>query len=420
MVKTKPNADFQMSRFKPEEFLPCADFDENEYFETKPKVLASVETKPQLSKTNTRERNSDDFTRRRTDEGTNYNDRDFRDNIRSRNPTFKRDEPQMRFDQRPSSRVSENSELALHTYLQRQGRSEYINLASQIGYDGKNIAFVFYENQIRRLMNESPYDERRLEVLRASCTGQPREMVNLFCVPMKNLSTSQRIEKALDRLRQRYGVSGGLTSEPNIIAIRNGPKVSFDLNSMKMFNEDLNTLEVFAFAHDAAEKLSGQLLLDTANRLPNILKRHYLDYLDKKGLNLSSPGLDSLRDFVVHEIKMMTSDYAQTFFKNENKDAQSSSRTKGYRVRQVTVGSESADQNKGTLTTPSGQWNKDKAKIVGEKSSNSNRTRDNFLPTCFVCNQPEMKHYLVDCSKFKSYSPEINRKTVIDAKRCMN
>ena len=45
----------------------------------------------------------------------------------------------------------------LQTYLDRQGRNEYVNLASQIAYDGVNLAFVFYENQIRRLMDESPY-----------------------------------------------------------------------------------------------------------------------------------------------------------------------------------------------------------------------------------------------------------------------
>ena len=39
---------------------------------------------------------------------------------------------------------------------------------SQIGYDGNNIALAFCEQQIRRLMHESPYDECRLEVLRAS------------------------------------------------------------------------------------------------------------------------------------------------------------------------------------------------------------------------------------------------------------
>ena len=78
------------------------------------------------------------------------------------------------------------------------------------------------------------------------------------------MCTSQRIEKALDRLRQRYGVSGGLTSEPKVIAVRNGPKVSFTLTSLKLY-EDLNTMEVFAYAHHEVEKFSGQLLIDTAN-----------------------------------------------------------------------------------------------------------------------------------------------------------
>ena len=311
------------------------------------------------------------------------------------------------------SSESERSETILHTYLERQGRNEFINLATQIGYDGKNIAFVFYENQVRRLMEESPYDERRLEVLRASCTRQPREMVNLFCVPMKNLTTAQRIERALDRLRQRYGVSGGFTSEPNIIAIRNGPKVSFDLNSLKMFNEDLNTLEVFAFAHDEAEKLSGQLLLDTASRLPTLLKRRYLDFLDRKGLNLSRPGFDSLREFVVHEIRMMTSDYAQAFFRSDNKEGQASSRSKGYRVRQVTVSADNTRDN---------GHGKTEIKATGEKllSYCNRRSTDKPLPACFVCAKLNSKHYLADCETFKAYSPEIKRKTVIDAKRCLN
>ena len=150
-----------------------------------------------------------------------------------------------------------NSESVLAAYLERQGRNEFINLASQIGFDGGNIAFVFYENQVRRLMDKSPYDERRLEILRASCVGEPREMVTLFCVPMKGMTTSQRIEKALDRLRQRYGVSGGLTSEPKVIAIRHGAKISFTSTSLKSFNEDLNTLEVYAYAHDEYHKLTG-------------------------------------------------------------------------------------------------------------------------------------------------------------------
>ena len=95
-------------------------------------------------------------------------------------------EPDVHISRRRSV-LSESDELELHAYLQRQGRNECINLASQIAYDGANFAFVFNENQICRLMEESPYDEWRLEVLRVSCAGQPREMVNLFCTPMKGL-----------------------------------------------------------------------------------------------------------------------------------------------------------------------------------------------------------------------------------------
>ena len=195
--------------------------------------------------------------------------------------------------------------LGFEAYLERQGRNEFINLASQIAYDGTNIAFVFYENQIRKLMSESPCDERRLEILRASCIGQPREMVNFFIAPMRSMSTAQQIEMALDRLRQRYGVSGGLITEPQIIDIRLGPRVVFNNASLKSYNEDLNidTLEVFAYAHDEVEKLSGQLLMDVANRLPGVLKRPYLDYLKKSGLDLNSPGFESLRQFVVKRTK---------------------------------------------------------------------------------------------------------------------
>ena len=46
-------------------------------------------------------------------------------------------------------------------------------------------------------------------------------------------------------------------------------------------------MEVFAHAHNKVEKLSGQLMLDTANRLPGTLKRRYLDYLDKMRIDLN-------------------------------------------------------------------------------------------------------------------------------------
>ena len=135
-----------------------------------------------------------------------------------------------------------------------------------------------------------------------------RELINLFIAPMRSMSTSQRIEKAVDRLRQRYGVSGGLTTEPQIIDIRLGPRVVFNTASLKSYNEDVNALEVFAYAHDEMEKLSGQLLMDVANCLPDVLKRRYLDYLKKSGLDLNRSAFESLRKFIVEELSIMTSD----------------------------------------------------------------------------------------------------------------
>ena len=307
-------------------------------------------------------------------------------------------------------------DLALRTYLDHQSRSEFINLASQIGCDGKNMTFVFYENQIRKLMDESHCNERRLEVVRASCVDQPREIVNLFLAPMKNMSTSQRIEKALDRLRQRYGVFNGLTAEPKIIAIRNGPKVTFNVALLKAFNDDLNTLEVFAYAHDEVEKLSGQLLLGAASRLPSVLKQRYLDYLAKMGFNLNHPGFDSLREFITHELTLMTSDYAQTFFKNDEKDKPRDFKSvrDSFRVRQVAV------KSKPTSLTLTGSFNKRESVVSDKTQCAYKRFLTTPPPNCFIRNHSSSKHFLADCKKFANLSIDCKRQMIINAGRCLN
>ena len=239
-------------------------------------------------------------------------------------------------EQKPSNPATANKESAFNSNLERQSRNEYINLAFQIGYDGTNSA-KFYENQIRKLMAESPCQERRLEILRASCSGQPRETVNLFLAPMKSVTTSDLIEKALDRLRQRYGVSGGLTTEPHVIEIRNGEKVTYNVSLLKAYNEHPNTLEVFAFAHDEFGKLPGQSLMNVANRLPGVLKIRYLNYLSQRGLDLNHLGFDSLRKLVAHELDLMTSDYAGTFFESDDKPRDYFSGRGPVKVRSVAV-----------------------------------------------------------------------------------
>ena len=309
-----------------------------------------------------------------------------------------------------------SEDLAWRTYLDRQSRSELINLASQIGYDGNNMIFVFYENQIRKLMDESPCNERRLEVLRALCVNQPREIVNLFLAPMKNMSTSQRIEKALDRLRQRYCVSNGLTTEPKIIAIRNVPKVTFNVTSVKAFHDDLNTLEVCAYAHDDVDKLSGQFLLDTASRLPSVLKRRHLDYLAKMGLDLNHPGFDSLCEFIAPELSVMTSDYAQTFFKNDEKDKPRDFKSvrDSFRVRQVAV------KSKPTSLTLTGSSNKREPAVRDKTQCANKRSPTRPPPNCFICIDSSSKHFLADCERFANLIIDCKRQMNINAGRCLN
>ena len=167
--------------------------------------------------------------------------------------------------------------------------------------------------------------------------------------------------------------------------------------------------EVFAYAHDEYQKLSGQLLMDVANRLPGTLKRRYLDHLARLKLDLNRPGFDSLREFIVHELNVMSSDYAQTFFKNDEKEKpRGSAGGRGpVRVRQVAVKSQV-----GARDGPSAKPNENgrSSKTVGLKQP----------PLCFVCNDSESRHFLANCPKFSGLSKEDKKRTVMNAGRCLN
>ena len=58
--------------------------------------------------------------------------------------------PNSHSHEQTSTVIQDLNDMNWLTYQDRQGRNEYITLASQISYDGSNIASIFYENQIRR------------------------------------------------------------------------------------------------------------------------------------------------------------------------------------------------------------------------------------------------------------------------------
>ena len=181
-----------------------------------------------------------------------------------------------------------------------------------------------------------------------------------------------------------------------------------------MYKANLNTLEVFTYAHDEYNKLSGQLLLDTANRLPSALKRRYLDFLDKNGVSLNQPSFESLRKFMVHEINVTTSDYAQAFFKSEDKEKsrEPQSGRSEFRVRQVALDSRVGARN-GSAGSPG-------SAAAGGRGAPTDHNRwtmkaNGRSPICFVCTRADSRHYLAEYEKFMKLPPQERRQTVITA-----
>ena len=118
-----------------------------------------------------------------------------------------------------------------------------------------------------------------------------------------------------------------------------------------------------------------------------------------------------------NEIKTKASDCAQAFFKSESKKGQMSC-SKNYQVRQVTFGTGVAKNWASVNPTNTTVPNKKKTN-ASEKTSNYKHFKDKSPPSCFVCAPLEVKHFLVDCERFKAFSPQVKQQTVMDAKRCL-
>ena len=158
--------------------------------------------------------------------------------------------------------------------------------------------------------------------------------------------------------------------------------------------------------------------MDDANRLPGMLKRRYLDYLKKSGLDLNRPGFESLRKFVVEELSK-ASDYAKTFFKSDDKEKlhESGVGRGSVRVRQVGV----------IASVVQTSQTNDKGPDLRNNSGGNQRPQlTKPLLLCFVCNDSESKHFLGDCETFKTFTNDKTftnkrkKRVVLGAGQCVN
>ena len=118
---------------------------------------------------------------------------------------------------------------------------------------------------------------------------------------------------------------------------------------------------------------------------------------------------------------MTTSDYAQAFFKSDERDKSRDpvASREEFRVRQVAVVPDSGSQSKSAADFYSGASGNGRAQATSE-SKRETALPNKRPPIYFVCSQDGERHYLADCSKFLRLSPREKRRTVVAAGRCLN
>jgi len=68
-----------------------------------------------------------------------------------------------------------------------------------------------------------PFKRRHLSLLRVAFVKVEARIVSIFVFQISGISDDRKIEMALDRLLQRFGVRGGLYAEPKIKGTCHGP-----------------------------------------------------------------------------------------------------------------------------------------------------------------------------------------------------
>ena len=116
---------------------------------------------------------------------------------------------------------------------------------------------------------------------------------------------------------------------------------------------------------------------------------------------------------------MPTSDYAQAFFKSEDKEKlrEPQGGRSEFRVRQVALDSGVGAHN-GSAEYPG-------SAVAGGRGAPADHSRGTKKASgrpfiCFVCARADSRHYLVECQKFMKLPPQERRQTVITAGRCLN
>ena len=200
-------------------------------------------------------------------------------------------------------------------------RKDFLDEAVLIGYDGTNMPYVMFYNQIMNLMVRCSYPDRKLPILRAACVRSAAQTIAVVISDTPGFNDNTKIAMGLSRLEQRFGRSGGFANEPEVQQIRNGPKLSSTSDAAwKIFKDELTQCYVFAHSYKKPAVLEGRLVVDLAHRLPSYAKQRYMDYLKDRFGSTNEPTFASLMAFVEREEECKSSDFAVQLMADEKSE----------------------------------------------------------------------------------------------------
>ena len=173
-----------------------------------------------------------------------------------------------------SPHSSNSSHIALQEY------HILLEEAREIRYSGRNLPFIFFQNQIRELIKRCPISHRKMDLLRASCQEGAREAISALVPPVPGWDIDTQITRALEGLRLRYGCCSFL-AELLVRQIRSGAKLPrMDAGTLEKLISDLNDCELYARAHQQMHSLDSNFIVDVGERpLTTLRSSTHISYM---------------------------------------------------------------------------------------------------------------------------------------------
>ena len=189
-------------------------------------------------------------------------------------------------------------------------RKDFLNEALLIGYDGTNIPCIMFYNQITNLLNRCYYSHRKLASLRAACVRTAAQTIAVVISYTPGFKDDIKINMALNRWAQRFGVTGVFFNEIEVRKLCNAPKMSnTSVDTWRAFKDELTQCFVFSHSYKQPDQLEGRFVVDLARKLPICAKQRFLDYLNDRFVFTSDPTFGNLINFVVLEEKCKASNF---------------------------------------------------------------------------------------------------------------